>query len=330
MEKDISCPLALFTILLVGLALASGEDASTTNTKLTGSSVCRVDETSRGEEERAIVERQSAAPLKQSADSVEDDAASTQQSAKVDAASPQESSDSAEQGSASPQESADSAELGSASPQESADSAKKQGAEVAKEEPASEWKKCDACDGGRCKACNGSGVCVRVTCKVCLKNRGKCVVCNGEGRLPANKPAPDFHVVKCYACQGTNGDRGSGFCSSCKGTREFPEGEICFSCKGLGLCRECSGAGLRVFLDWLALNNEFAPGDSTFNLPRYESYTAYEPCDRCGNTGNCVACLSTRVYGDGSEFCRFCSNTRNCNKCGGRGKIETTKKRIAY
>lgn len=291
MEKDISCPLALFTILFVGLVLASGEDA-TTNAKSTGSSVCRVDEAKRSEEDRVIDERQSVTPPKKAADSVEQ---------------------------------------GSASPQESADSVEKQGAEVAKEEPASEWKKCDACDGGRCKACYGSGVCVRVTCKVCLKNRGKCVVCNGEGRLPANKPAPNFHVVKCYACQGTNGDRGNGVCMFCEGTRrEFSEGELCSSCKGVGLCRECSGAGLQVFLDGLALNNEFAPGDSTFNPPRYESYTAYESCVRCGNTGNCSACYTSWVHGNGSEFCRFCNNTRNCNKCGGKGKIAITKKRIAY
>ncbi len=319
MEKDISCPLALFTILLVGLALASGEDASTTNTKLTGSSVCRVDETSRGEEERAIVERQSAAPLKQSADSVEDDAASTQQSAKVDVASPQESADSAEQG--------------SASPQESSDSAKKQGAEVAKEEPASasesesEWKKCISCDDGKCKACGGSGKyfsVITVTCKVC-RGTGKCVVCNGEARFPANVSQNYIYHFECVSC------RRKGYCEYCSGSGEadWDRGKPCDMCNGLGICGSCSGAGEIFMRNGRTLNDKDAPGDSTFTPPRYESYVASESCDRCSGTGRCSACRGVR--GMNPQFsCEYCNNSLHCDKCGGDGLIEKTKTRRAY
>ena len=288
MEKDISCPLALVTILFVGLVLASGEDASTTNAKLTGSSVCRVDEAKRSEEDRATAERQDVAPPQKAAESAEEDAASTQQSA---------------------------------------DSVEKQGAEVAKEEPASEWEKCISCDDGKCKACGGSGKyfsVITVTCKVC-RGTGKCVVCNGEARFPANVLQNYIYHFECVSC------RRKGYCEYCGGSGEsdWDRGKPCDNCDGLGICGMCCGAGEIFMRNGRALNDKDAPGDSTFNPPRYESYTASESCDRCSGSGICQGCRWGRVY-DPQRFCEFCNNSRECDKCGGDGLIEKTKTRRAY
>jgi hypothetical protein len=120
-----------------------------------------------------------------------------------------------------------------------------------------------------CNVCVGSGQCDRCgDDRVCLDcdGRGACALCNGSGKLGAERCFECGGSGRCVACQG-DGRResvnhdfgpyethlpgvcptcidGSGLCPDCGTVAKDRAGGTCLTCGGTGVCFDCGGSGL--------------------------------------------------------------------------------------